>query len=97
MLFTEKSLTCVHVGIHKLLVKYQETGTVVRHSGSGRPPNVTETIKIIVEEQTRKDDETLASQPQMILTDRGFHISFTLLKLVEMHLPWEHVLPTNWR
>ena len=64
-----------HVGIHKLLVKYQETGRVVRPRGSGRPPKITETIKIIVEVQTKKDDETSASQPHTILTDRGFHIS----------------------
>lgn len=63
------------VGIHKLLVKNQEMGTVVRRAGSGRPRKVRETMKMIVEDQMRKDDETMVSQLQKTLSDCVFHIS----------------------
>ena len=78
------------VGIHKLLVKYQETGTVARHTGSGRPAKVTETIKTIVKEQMRKDDETSASQLQKILSDRGFHVSLRTIVRCRSSLGWTY-------
>ena len=55
------------VGVHNLLMKLQDAGTVTRRSGSGRPAKVTETIKTIVEDQMRLDDETTASQLQKLL------------------------------
>ena len=69
-----EDINVLRVGIHKLLVKYQKTGSVVRRTGSGRPLKVTETIKTTVKEQMRTDDKTSASQLQKILTDRGFHV-----------------------
>ena len=70
-----EGISVSRVGVHKLVAKYQETGTVARRPGSGRPAKVTETIKTIVEEQMRKDDETTASQLQKVLADHGYNVS----------------------
>ena len=54
--------------MHALLT---DTGTVARRPGSVRPAKVTETIKTIVEDQMRLDDETKASQLQ---ADHGYNV-----------------------
>ena len=46
-----EGISVSRVGIHKLLMKYQEMGAVARRADSGRPQKVTETIKTIVEER----------------------------------------------
>ena len=78
------------VGVHKLLVKYQETGTVARRAGSGRPRKVTETIKTIVENQMRTDDETTASQLQKMLSCRGFRVSLRTILRCRISLGWTY-------
>ena len=49
-------------GIDKFLRKYQDTGTISRRAGSGRPSKVTAEIKALVDRQMRMDDETTAVQ-----------------------------------
>ena len=49
----KENLQCSRVGVHKFLVKYQETGSIARRVGSGRQTKVTAEIKQIVEEQMR--------------------------------------------
>ena len=44
----------------KFIKKFEETGTITRRVGSGRPSKVTAEIKQIVEDQMRLDDETTA-------------------------------------
>jgi transposase len=61
-------------GIHKLLLKYQETGSVTRCAGSGRARKIAETIRRIVEEQMWKDHETTVVKLQVV-SDRGFQVS----------------------
>ena len=78
------------VGIHKLLLKYQETGSVTRRAGSGRPRKVAEAIRRIVEEQMRKDDETTAVQLQKVLSDRGFQVSRRTILRCRTSLGWTY-------
>ena len=56
------------------LKKYNETGSIVRRVGSGRPSKVTAKIKQIVEEQMRADDETMAYQLHRLLNEKGYSI-----------------------
>ncbi len=66
-------------GVAKFLKKYEETGTITRKPGSGRPSKVTEEIKSIVVEQMKEDDETTAYQLHSLLISKGYNINdFTL-------------------
>ena len=60
-----EGISVSHVGIHKLLVKYQEkTEAAVRHAGSGRPQKVTGTIKTthsIVKREKNEDARLIRS------------------------------------
>ena len=57
--------------MHKFLLKFEETGSIARRVGSGRPSKVTSKIKQIVEEQMRRDDETTAYQLHRLLSEKG--------------------------
>ena len=70
----KEGIVALCVGVYKLLLKYLETGTVARRTGSGRPPKATEAIENIVEEQMLKDDETTANQLWKVLADRGYEL-----------------------
>ena len=85
-----EDISVSRVGVHKLLVKYQQTRSVARRAGSGRLGKVTESIKTLVEEQMRKDDETTASQLQKLLTDRGFQISLRTVLRCRNSLGWTY-------
>ena len=61
--------------IHKLLVKYEETGIVVRRDVPGRPSKVAEAVSQLVEGQMRAGDETTAKELQKILADNGHFVS----------------------
>jgi len=50
------------VGIWKFIKKYQETGTIARREGAGRPTLLTPEVRLIVDQQMLKDDETTAYQ-----------------------------------
>ena len=50
------------VGIWKFLKKYQSTGTIARREGGGRPSVLTPEVRLIVDQQMLKDDETTAYQ-----------------------------------
>ena len=84
------------VGVHNLLMKFQDTGTVARRLGSGRPAKVAETIKTIMEDQMRLDDETTVSQQQKLLTDHGYNISLRTILHCQTSLGWwKHILPAD--
>ena len=50
-LLREESLLCSRVGVAKFTKKFEETGTIARRVGSGRPLKVTAEIRHIVEDQ----------------------------------------------
>ena len=57
-LLEEEGLRASRVGIAKFLKKYQQTGSIARRPGSGRPSKITAEIKALVEQKMREDDET---------------------------------------
>ena len=70
----EEQLSCTRVGVAKFLKKFEETGSLARRSGSGRPSKITGEIKEIVEQQVQHDDETTAVQLHRLLNDRVYSI-----------------------
>ncbi len=47
-------------GVSKMLGRFEETGTITRRPGSGRPSKITDDVRVIVEAQMRKDDSFTA-------------------------------------
>ena len=86
----EEGISVSCVGIHKLLTKYQATGSVVRRDVSRRPSKVTETISELVEAQMRKDDETTAKELQKLLADNGFSLSLRTVLRCRSSLGWTY-------
>ena len=66
-LIAQEGMLATREGIHKFLVKFTETGCLVRLPGSGRPSKMTLEIKNLVEQQMRLDDETTAYQLHKLL------------------------------
>lgn len=58
----DESHVVLRVSIHKLLIKYRETGTVARQQVSGWPSNPLQTVDKVIENQMRVDDETIAAK-----------------------------------
>ena len=54
----EEGQSATWQGITKLIKKIQETGSLARHPGSGRPSKVTPQVETIVEALMHQDDET---------------------------------------
>ena len=46
------------LGVHKFVIMYEKTGSIVSQAGSGRLSKVTSQVKTLVEQQMQKDDET---------------------------------------
>ena len=84
----KEKLKCSRVGVHKFLKHYQETGSIGRKVGSGRPSKVTVEIKQIVEDQMRLDDETTAYQLHRLLSEKRYSISLRTILRCRMALGW---------
>ena len=54
VLETNEGLKLSRFGVAKFLKHYEETGTIKRKPGSGRPSKVSSEIKSIVDEQMKK-------------------------------------------
>ena len=75
-------------GIAKFLAKYRETGSIGWRSGSGRPSKLTREVKVFVEEQMRRDDETTAHQLHQLLRDRRYSLSLRTILCCRTSLGW---------
>ena len=84
----EEQLKASRVGIAKFLKHYQETGTIARKPGLGRPSKITAEIKRIVNEQTVRDDETTAHQLHRLLASNGYNISLRTILRCRTSLGW---------
>lgn len=84
----EEGLKMSRFGVAKFLKHYEEMGTISRKPGSGRPSKVTEEIKLIVEEQMKKDDETTAYQLHSLLVSKGYSISLKTILRCRISLGW---------
>ena len=66
-----ENIYCARQNVAIFIKKYRQTKSIFRRSGSGRPSKLTAEVKAIVEEETRKDDETTAHQLHQLLWSRG--------------------------
>ena len=73
----DERIPATRVGIWKFLKKYTETGTIARREGSGRPTVLTSEVRLIVERQMLKDDETTAYQVSFQTSQ--FHVRAILI------------------
>lgn len=87
-LLHDEGLPYSRVGVAKFIKKFEETGTITRRVGSGRPSKVTAEIKQIVEDQMRLDDETTAVQLYRLLKDKGYNISLRTILRCRSALGW---------
>ena len=84
----EEGLKVTRVGIAKFLMKFQETGSIGRRLGSGRPSKITAEMKETVEKQMRLDDETTTYQLHQLLTSKGYSISLRTILRCRTALGW---------
>ena len=87
-LLSSEGLYCSRTGVAKFLKQYENSGSINRRPGSGRPSKITDEIKELVNEQMRRDDETTAHQLHRMLTQRGFVISLRTILRCRTTLGW---------
>ena len=87
-LLQEEQLKASRVGIAKFIKHFEDTSTIARRPGSGRPSKVTEEIKRIVEEQMQRDNETTAHQLHQLLVSKGYSICLRTTLCCQWSLGW---------
>ena len=87
-LLEEEGLHASQVGVAKFLKKFQQTGSIARRPGSGRPSKITAEIKALVEQRMRSDDETTAVQLHAMLREHGYNISLRTILHCRTSLGW---------
>ena len=77
-------------GVSRFIRKFNETGSIARRSGSGRPSKITPQVLTIVERQMQLDDETTAVQLQLqkLLADSGHPLSLKIILTSRRKLGW---------
>ena len=85
---SNEGLVATRQGIKKFLDRYEETGTLKRRPGSGRPSRITQAVRAIVEEQMRSDDKTTAVQLAALLNRRGYRFSLMTILRCRQTLGW---------
>ena len=83
-----EGLPATRQGIHKFIRKLEETGTVARKQGSGRPSKVAGEVERFIEDAMNKDDETTVKQLQKLLQNEGYHLSRTTILCCRKNLGW---------
>ena len=84
----EEGLSGSRRGMDKFLKRFQETGSIARQPGQGRPSKITSEIKEMVEAQMWLDDETMAIQLHQLLISRGYNISKRTVLRCRTSLGW---------
>ena len=87
-LLQEESLKATRQGIAKVIKKFEETHSLARTPGSGRPSKITDAVKALVERRMREDDETTAHQIHFLLTSQGYRISCSTVLCCRTSLGW---------
>ena len=82
----EEKLKVTRIGVAKFLKKYEATGSIGRRTGLGRLTKVTAEVKAIVDQKTKEDDPTTATQLHALLRSRGYDIF--LPTVLRCHYPW---------
>ena len=83
----EEDIVASWVGIAKLIRRYGETRTIVRHTGSSRPTVITPEIKNFIEKM-HEDDKTTAEQLHRLLISCEFRISKKTILNCHTDLGW---------
>ena len=87
-LLEEEGLQASRVGVAKFLKKFQQTGSIARRPGSGRPSKITAEIKVLVEQKMWSADETTAVQLHAMLREHGYNISLQTILRCHTSLGW---------
>ena len=78
---SDEGLRATRQGITKFLRRVEETGSLERQPGSGRPSRLTPQMLALVEAQMRRDDETTVEQLVALLRHNGYKVfSSTVLR-----------------
>ena len=84
----EEGVKVSRFGVHKFIQLYNESGSIDRKGGSGRPSKVTLQVKHLVDQQMEKDDESTAYQLHHMLVENGIQISFKTILRCRTALGW---------
>ena len=87
-LLRKEGLSASRQSVAEVLKRYESRGTIKRKPGSGRPSKVTAEVNQIVEEQTRLDDETTATQLHALLKSRGYLLWLRTILRCRTSLGW---------
>ena len=74
--------------IARFIRRYEQTQTIARKEGSGRPSKITAQVKQLVDSAMREDDETTATQLHNLLTSNGISISLSTIIRCRSMLGW---------
>ena len=83
-----EGLVASRSGLAKFLRRVEQTGSLERRPGSGRPSKVTPQAMAIVEAQMQDDDETTATQLRALLSSKGYSLSLSTLLRSRSSLGW---------
>ena len=75
-------------GVDAFLNRVQQTGTIARRSGSGRPSKRTEEAKQIVQACMRADDKTTVKEARAKLREAGHDLSLSTTLRCRKELGW---------
>ena len=79
------------VGIWKFLQVYKATGSILRREGSGMPSKIIDAVKLFIDEQMQKDDETTAYQiRKLLMRGKGINISTSAIVRCRKNLGWTY-------
>ena len=81
--------------LRSFLKKFEETGSLSRHSGSGRPSKITADIKEIVENPMQHGGEATAVQLHCLLNDIEDHSK--VQDVLRMDFSWQCLLSNDPR
>ena len=70
---SNEGLVATRQGVKKFLKRCEQVGILERHLGSGRPLEVMQAVRAIVEEQMRLDNVTTAVQLATLLNRRRYN------------------------
>ena len=85
---SDEGLRATRQGIAKFLRRVDETGSLERQPGSGRPSSFTPRMLALVEDQMRRDDETTAEQLLALLRSHGHVVSPSTVLRSRSSLGW---------
>ena len=89
-LVLEDGIKSTKQGIRQFLKRYQLTQTIARKPGSGLPPKLSPSLLQLVEDTTRDDDETTATQLQVIFAARNVYVSLATIVRNREQLGWTY-------